>query len=330
MRIRTTPFQKLALATAASTIVLFAVGGLVRGTGSGLGCSAWPECTPGKLFPSGAVHSLIEFSHRLLVLVTTVLVAATGSIAWRHHRSAARILWPALAALPLVIGQAVLGGIVVRTDLSPWWVTAHFALALAFVAGVVYLATNSFCVARPQDKGQPEGSDPAFARLALATTIATGALLLVGTYVRARGAGLAFTDWPLMNGRLVPVLGGVATPMFAHRVLAALVFPLVLWVAIRARTMPDRSKDLVVLSGLAFGLFAAQILAGAANVISRLKPWAVVTHVALSVLIWASLVALATVASRFSAVALEAGAPTAAREPDTAAAGGSAKDTITA
>ena len=136
--------------------------------------------------------------------------------------------------------------------------------------------------------------------------------------------------WPLMNGRLVPVLGGVATPMFAHRVLAALVFPLVLWVAIRARTMPDRSKDLVVLSGLAFGLFAAQILAGAANVISRLKPWAVVTHVALSVLIWASLVALATVASRFSAVALEAGAPTAAREPDTAAAGGSAKDTITA
>ena len=44
-------FQKLALATAAATIVLFAVGGLVRGTGSGLGCSTWPECTPGRLFP---------------------------------------------------------------------------------------------------------------------------------------------------------------------------------------------------------------------------------------------------------------------------------------
>ena len=39
-------FQKLALTTAGATIVLFAVGGLVRGTGSGLGCSTWPECNP--------------------------------------------------------------------------------------------------------------------------------------------------------------------------------------------------------------------------------------------------------------------------------------------
>ncbi len=85
-----------------------------------------------------------------------------------------------------------------------------------------------------------------------------------------------------------------------------------------------------MLSGLALGLFAAQILAGVANVISRLKPWAIVTHVALSVLIWASLVALATVARRFSALALKAGAPRTEHEPDAAAAGGSARDTITA
>ena len=329
MRIRTTPFQKLALATAVSTIVLFAVGGLVRGTGSGLGCSAWPECTPGRLFPSGAVHSLIEFSHRLLVLVTSVLVAAVAYVAWRDHRSTGKILWPAVAALPLVIGQAVLGGIVVRTDLSPWWVTAHFAVALGFVADVVYLATNSFCVMRPPER-ETEGSDPGFARLAFAATIATAALLLVGTYVRARGAGLAFTDWPLMNGRLVPVLGGVATPMFAHRVLAALVFLMVLWVAIRARTMRPRSTDLVVLSSVALALFAAEILVGAANVISRLKPWAVVTHVAISVLIWASLVALATVAHRFAALAGGATAAPATHEPDAQGAGDSLKDRLTA
>ena len=60
--------------------------------------------------------------------------------------------------------------------------------------------------------------------------MADGALLLVGTYVRAKSAGLAFTDWPLMNGKLVPALGGAATAMFLHRVLAALVFVLVLYV----------------------------------------------------------------------------------------------------
>ena len=141
------------------------------------------------------------------------------------------------------------------------------------------------------------------------TVGATGALLLVGTYVRARRAGLAFTDWPLMDGRLVPALGGAATAMFAHRVLAAGVFLLVLWVAIRARTMAPRSKDLVVLSTLALCLFVAQIVSGAANVWSRLRPWAVVLHVALSVLIWATLVALATV----SAAAGRARRPTRSR-----------------
>jgi heme o synthase len=339
MRIRTTRFQKLALGTAAATIVLFAVGGLVRGTGSGLGCSTWPECRPGALFPTGAIHSLIEFSHRVLVIVTSVLVGVVAYVAWRDHRSVGKIAWPAFAAIPLVIGQAVLGGIVVRTDLNPWWVTAHFVVALAFVADVVSLAANSFCVVKlPEKDPSVHGSDASFARLTVVVSAVTGALLLVGTYVRARNDGLAFTDWPLMNGRLVPALGGAASAMFVHRLLAAVAFLLVLWVVIRARAMSPRSKDLVVLSTLALGLFVAQILAGAANVVSRLKPWAVVTHVALSVLIWATLVALATVSRRFAAHARERGfAPTgdasdadAHVSADATTGAGSLKDTITA
>jgi protoheme IX farnesyltransferase len=133
-----------------------------------------------------------------------------------------------------------------------------------------------------------------------------------------------------MNGRLVPALGGAATAMFAHRVLAAGVFLLVLWVAIRTRTMA-RSKDLVVLSTLALGLFLGQIVSGALNVWSRLRPWAVVLHVALSVLIWATLVALATV-SRWLALHAASLADTGV-DPDgttARASGGSIRDTITA
>ena len=320
-------FRKLALTTAAATIVLFAVGGLVRGTGSGLGCSTWPECTPGRLFPAGTVHSLIEFSHRLLVFVVSVLVIATAALAWREFRHVRSILWPAVAAIPLVFGQAVLGGIVVHTELNPWWVTAHFAVALAFVADVIVVATNaSFAVDEPERRGTGNAEN-GFARLTLIATGMTGALLLVGTYVRARSAGLAFTDWPLMNGRLVPALGGAATAMFAHRFLAAGVFLLVLWVAIRARTMETRPKDLVVLSTLALCLFLGQIVSGALNVWSRLRPWAVVLHVALSVLIWATLVALATV----SRVHATLGHPAVDPDGDTMpGAGGSLRDTITA
>jgi len=272
------------------------VGGLVRGTGSGLGCSSWPTCEPGRLFPTGTIHSLIEFSHRLLAFAVILLASATAVMAWLRHRGDRAILWSAFAAVPLVLGQAVVGGIVVRTDLDPWWVTAHFALALALVADVVILA-----VVATAPRVRPEPSRSRFARLALFTAAFTACLLLVGTYVRASGSQLVFTDWPLMDGRLVPTLGGAATAMFLHRVLAAASLLLVLWLAIRARTLPRRSRDLTALSTLALALFVAQVMVGAANVWTRLRPWAIVLHVALSVLIWAALVALATLARKDAA-----------------------------
>jgi heme o synthase len=322
-------FRNLAIVTAASTIVLFAVGGLVRGTGSGLGCDTWPECFPGQLFPAGTVHSLIEFSHRFFVFVSSVLVFVTAFFAWRDLRRVRVLLWPALAAVPLVIGQAVLGGIVVKTGLNPWWVTAHFAVALAFVADVTFLAAAAFTATRP-DETKAGPADAGFARLALITTLATGALLLVGTYVRAKGAGLAFTDWPLMDGKLVPALGGANTAMFAHRILAALVFVLVLYLVVRARTMSPRRRQDVWLAQLALGFFAAQIVVGAAQVWTHLKPWAVVLHVGLSVVIWATLVTLTTVARR-SGVSLQPGALAEAPVPEPTAPGGSTpKDRLTA
>jgi protoheme IX farnesyltransferase len=286
-------FRKLATVTAIVTVVLFAVGGLVRGSGSGEGCSTWPTCFPGELFPTGTMHSLIEFSHRMLVFVSSVMVFITAFFAWKDLRSVKRVLWTATAAIPLVLAQAVLGGIVVKTHLSPNWVTAHFCVALIFVADVTYVAVVAHLLGR-ENVAAP--ADTGFARLALFTAVATGALLVVGTLVRAKGAGLAFTDWPLMNGRLVPALGGAATVMFAHRVLAALVFVLVLYVMVRARTMAHRSNSLVLMSTVLAALFVAQIVAGAAQVWTGLKPWAVTLHIALSVLIWAVVVTLAIVA----------------------------------
>ncbi len=322
--------QKLAIAAAAATIVLFGVGGLVRGSGSGLGCTSWPKCGPDRWLPYPNLHSIIEYTHRMFVVVVTALVAAVAVLAWRRHRDVPGLLRPALAAPPLVIAQAVVGGIVVRTGLNPWWVMVHFAVAMLFVADVVYLATNSVYLVRLPPKPAVRGTYPAFARLSLLVAGAAGALLLVGTYVRATGAGLAFTDWPLMNGRLVPALGGIATAMFAHRVLAALVFLFVLYVAIRARSMASRSRDLVVLSTLTLTLLGGEILVGGATVLSRRSEVAVTGHVALSVLIWASLVALATVSRRLTASAPRGERSLEETGPDEDAPRPSLTDTVTA
>jgi protoheme IX farnesyltransferase len=300
-------FRSLALATAIATIALFAIGGLVRGTGSGLGCSTWPACEPGRLFPSGTLHSLIEFSHRAMAFLVVVLTALTGAAAIRVARPERSLLWPAVLAFPLVLAQAGLGAVVVATELDAWWVTAHFVAALVLIADVTYVAGavtaddaivgGAEVVGGANDERVANGGDRSFSRLTLATATVVGLLLLVGTYVRASDAQLVFTDWPLMDGRLVPTLGGAATAMFLHRALAAIAMLLVLWTAIRARTDAARHPITVRLSTAALLLFVAQVLVGAANVWTRLRPWAVVAHVALSVLIWATVVALATVAS---------------------------------
>jgi protoheme IX farnesyltransferase len=64
--------------------------------------------------------------------------------------------------------------------------------------------------------------------------------------------------------------------------------------------MANRASDVVALSTIALALFVAQALVGAANVWSRLSPAAVTAHVALSALIWAALVAIATIGRRYA------------------------------
>jgi heme o synthase len=296
-----TRFQKLSIATTAATLLLVVVGGLVRATDSGLGCPGWPTCF-GRWIPPLEYHAIIEYSHRLLASIVVVLIGLQTFVAWKDYRRVRQITRPATLAAVLVVVQAGLGGIVVEGELEATLVTLHFATAMALLGVLAHVTASSFCTVRLPTKGPAiAGSDPAFARLTVVTAAAAGVLLVVGAYVRAEAAGLAFRDWPLMDGRLVPTLGGAATWMFAHRVLAALVLVLVIWLAIRARTMVNRSKDLVIMSTVTLALYGAQVLVGAANVWTELSAASVTAHVALSAAIWGILVAIATVSRRFSA-----------------------------
>jgi protoheme IX farnesyltransferase len=290
-------FQKFAIAATAVTFALIGVGGLVRASGSGAGCgTSWPFCQGVDAF---SYHALIEQSHRLFALASVILVGIVAWMAFRRYRRVPSIFRGSMLAALLVVAQAALGGVVVKGDLHATLVTAHFATAMLLAGVLVYVTTMAFCTVKLPEKGAAAlGSEPGFARFAVITAAATFALLLVGAYVRGQNAGLAFTDWPLMNGKLVPQLGGVFTTMFLHRVLAALVGLLVLYTAVRAWTMERRFADLVVFSTLALGLFVAQVIVGATLVWSRLAAPAKVAHVVISSLIWGSLIALATTSRR--------------------------------
>ncbi|MFK3678960.1 heme A synthase [Microbacterium sp. NPDC090218] len=62
-----------------SETIIIGTGGAVRLTGSGLGCSDWPLCTPESLVPIfevQGVHGLIEFGNRLMTGVVGIIALA--------------------------------------------------------------------------------------------------------------------------------------------------------------------------------------------------------------------------------------------------------------
>ena len=122
-----------------SAIVI--TGASVRLTGSGLGCSTWPECTPGSYTPSpdqpeAPLHAWIEFGNRLLtfVLFLNALVLMISILRNRKELFG-------LGAIQIlgILAQAVLGGITVLTGLNPATVAGHFMLSIILIAAALSL-----------------------------------------------------------------------------------------------------------------------------------------------------------------------------------------------
>jgi cytochrome c oxidase assembly protein subunit 15 len=179
-------------------IGIVVTGGLVRLTGSGLGCPTWPECVPGSYTPvlhqAEGVHKYIEFGNRTLTFVVGVAAVAALVVVWRTGRRSLRLL----GALPLVgvVAQAVLGGITVLTGLNPATVAAHFLLSMALVAVSTALLVRA-----------GEGDGPAvplvpvpLQRLALLLAAVGAAVLVVGTMVTGSGPHSGDAETPARLG----------------------------------------------------------------------------------------------------------------------------------
>jgi protoheme IX farnesyltransferase len=284
-----TLFRRLAVVTIATTFVLIAVGGLVRATDSGLGCPDWPRCF-GKLVPPAELHAWIEHSHRLVASVVMVLVAALVVAAWRTGQERV-VRRAAVAALALVLAQALIGAFVVWWKLRADSVTLHLATALALVALLIFIDFRA-----RHGGGRRQGQDRRFARLVAAGAGLLYLQMLVGSTVTGHHAGLAY---PL--DVLWPDLGpSVARIQLAHRTLAVVVGTLVVAIWLVARRSQRAHPTVTRLAGYAAGLVAVQIGLGVANVANRLSALTVVPHLAVGALLWGTLFALLLHADRFA------------------------------
>lgn len=158
---------KSKLYLSASILLLFQgliviTGGLVRLTGSGLGCPAWPKCTPESFRPievDSRFHAFIEFGNRMLTFALLAAALSTFFLVRKEFRKEPRkesgkesrrgsgkaletrmdINLLAFLQVLGILGQGVLGGITVLTKLHPLSVASHLLLSMLLIAGAATL-----------------------------------------------------------------------------------------------------------------------------------------------------------------------------------------------
>ena len=235
-------------------ITIVATGGIVRLTGSGLGCSTWPECQPGSFTPvrtaESSYHDLVEFGNRTLTGVVGLLAIAALWVVltrWPERRRLHAVAVGVLAGIP---AQAVLGGITVRTGLNPWTVMGHFLLSMVLVS----LSTALVRGAHDEVSGPGElVVHPLARRLAVGTASVGAVVLVLGTIVTGSGPHSGDADRPARTSfdpRFVSWMHADAVMLFCGLVIATLV-------AVRITATTDearRSWDLVLVVTVIQGL----------------------------------------------------------------------------
>ena len=176
---------------------LVVTGGAVRVTGSGLGCPTWPECVPGSYLPvegqaEGALHAWIEFGNRLLTFALLFAAIATFIAVFRSRRRDLRFL--ASTQVLGILGQGVLGGVTVLTDLNPLAVASHFILSILLIAAATSLHSR-----RHHAQVRTSSTQVRISRISSLHVTLAFIVLAIGTLVTGTGPHAGDLDAPRLD-----------------------------------------------------------------------------------------------------------------------------------
>jgi len=284
--------RRLSLTALVIAFAHLVFGGIVRITGSGMGCGDhWPKCH-GEWFPPLSRPDLvIELTHRYLAALLIVSLVSLLVAAWRRRREAAvggpgGVLRSALAGSIVVVLTALLGAVTVRFGNPPSATVAHWTLAMTLLALTAATAIRAGALggSRVRDVGAISSRTP---RAALAAAIlAFGAVVLGGVTAKYPSAAVACPSFPLCgsNPDAVP---GAAHIQLTHRALAFLLLFHLVGVAIGIRR---RAENAVVTRAAmaAFGLALTQIVIAGAMIGLGLPRVPRAVHQAVGVSVWLS------------------------------------------
>src|SRR2546423_2480311 len=245
-------YTLLAWSAAVCTYLLIVLGAVVRITGSGLGCgNPWPLCN-GRLFPPlDDIGTVIEWSHRLVAALVTILVVALAAYTvWLRRRAVdpgplkrAPFVNPGLTpgvrepnaafvAVGLLALQIALGAITVKLELPAWTVILHLATAMLLFATLLLVARES--------RGGAQHAAPLHVSAVLVLAFIT---VLFGALTANLGAAVACSGFPLCNGQGWPQAGTLAQIHWVHRLLA---YSLAIVATVWAIRTPGRGAKIVL------------------------------------------------------------------------------------
>ncbi|MCB0996475.1 MAG: heme A synthase [Acidimicrobiales bacterium] len=267
---RLTPeaYRRITAIAVAALSVIIVTGAAVRLTGSGLGCSDWPRCEEDRFVAdAGDAHAMVEFVNRMItgVVSVAVIAAVLGSLARAPRRR--DLTWWSLGLVAGVLGQIVLGGIVVLTHLTPEMVMAHFLLSMVLVWNGIVLHHRA---ALPDPA--PERSLPSVLNRARVISAVACVAVFTGTMVTASGPhggdeevdrlGFDVPDIARVHGITVMVLLALAISLVVH---------------LRRTAAP---ADLRAHAGVLLGVLVAQAAIGYIQYFTDVPVVLVGTHVA--------------------------------------------------
>jgi heme A synthase len=291
--------RRLVAATGLATFALIVVGGVVRVSGSGLGCGpknsgfhGWPFCND-SVVPGVDTNSIIEYTHRALAGAVSLMILGLVVIAWRRQRQLVPVT---VALLLLVIAQAALGGATVEEGLDETYVAAHLGLAMLLLGGLLYLWRVAY------DR-QPANGGPGLRLLSIGAAAAVFCTVVAGGYMAGTqnygrpdyqlGDGAHHAcgkEFPTCNGDFMPFgQSRLVDIHLTHRAFMYLASVLLITLIVLALR-----RGVAVRYAWALGaLLVAQILVGALNVWLDEYEALIVLHLTLGTLLWATSLGMA-------------------------------------
>ncbi len=267
----------MGIITIAAVFFLIFVGGLVRSTGSGMGCPDWPKCF-GQWVPPSDISELpadyktrfavagkeiadfdsfktwTEYYNRLVGVAIGLFIFLTVIFALPYLKSdKPRIFWLSFLAFVLVGFQGWIGSKVVSSDLAAYMVTIHMLIALVIVGLLIYTITASQDFVIYQSV-----ADPSLKRFMWLMMFVMVVQIVSGTQVREQVDHIASK---IDNRSLW--LNEMDWLFYVHRSWSLLNLALSVFIYLKFRKLFDRSSVLYKASLAVILLMATQTLTGA-------------------------------------------------------------------